>query len=109
MRFVRLLGGVLLALLVHASTVKADVLGRVFGVGDDQPGGTAPPQQSPDLTAWAGEARTTTLPELLQLTVRQAPNLQSARIDIAVAEARIQESWARNDWLAQAKLTASRT
>ncbi|HEX2688970.1 MAG TPA: TolC family protein [Kofleriaceae bacterium] len=96
-----------------SSRAKADVLGRALAAVaavDDQPGGgTSPPPQPADLTAWAGEARATTLPELLQIAVRQAPNLQSAKLDIAIAEARIQETWARNDWLFQAKLTGSHT
>jgi outer membrane protein len=88
---------------------EADVLGRVLAAVDEQPGGTPPPQQPPDLTAWAGEARAITLPELLQISVRQAPALQSARLDIAIAEARIEQTWARNDWLIEAKLTGSRS
>src|SRR5512140_2560301 len=92
-----------------SSHAEADVVGRMLAIADDQPGGTPPPAQSPDLTAWAGDARATTLPELLQISVQQAPALQSAKLDIAVAEARIQQTWARNDWLLQAKLTGSRT
>jgi outer membrane protein TolC len=60
------------------------------------------------LIQWAGEPRPITLPELLQLTVRQAPSLQSAKLDIAIAEARIEQTWARNDWLLAAQLTGSR-
>lgn len=100
---------VLFALLAGVSSRgEADVLGLLLTAVDDQAGGAQPPQQSPDLTAWAGEARATTLPELLQIAVRQAPSLSSARIDIAVAEARIQQTWARNDWLLQAQLRGSR-
>jgi outer membrane protein TolC len=107
MRLARLVC-VFLALLGAASSpAKADVLGRALAAADDQPGGTPPPQQPADLTAWAGEARATTLPDLLQVAVRQAPNLQTAKLDIAVAEARIQQTWARNDWLVSAKLTGS--
>jgi len=93
---------------VVSSHAEADVLGRVLAAADESPGGTPPPQQSADLTAWAGEARAITLPELLQITVRQAPALQSAKIDIAIAEARIQQTWARNDWLIQAQLRGAR-
>jgi len=93
---------------VISSHADADAVGRMLAVADDQPGGTSPPEQSPDLTAWAGEARATTLAELLQIAVRQAPALQSAKLDIAIAEARIQETWARNDWLIQAQLKGSR-
>jgi outer membrane protein TolC len=99
---------VLFALLGVSSHGDADVLGRMLKAAADPPGGTSPPQQSPDLTAWAGEARATGLPELLQVAVRQAPSLQSARLDIAVAEARIQQTWARHDWLIQAQLKGSR-
>lgn len=111
MRPVRLACG-FLALLGAASAsspASADVLGRVLAVADEQRGGTPPPPQSADLTAWAGEARATTLPELLQITVRQAPALQSATLDIAIAEARIQQTWARNDWQIQALLKGSRS
>ena len=38
----------------------------------------------------------------------EAPSLASARLDIAVAEARIQQTWARNDWLIGAQLKGSR-
>jgi outer membrane protein TolC len=109
MRFARL-ACVLFALLgVASSHAEADVLGLALKAADDQPGGTPPPQQPADLSAWAGEARATTLPELLQVAVRQAPSLATAKLDIAIAEARIQQSWARNDWLIQAQLKASRT
>jgi outer membrane protein len=109
MRFARL-ACVLFALLAGISSRgEADVLGRALDAADDQPGGRPPPQQSPDLTAWAGEARSITLPELLQITVRQAASLQNARLDIAIAEARIQQTWARNDWLIQAQLKGQRT
>jgi outer membrane protein len=104
-----LLACVFLAVLgVSSSRGEADVLARVLAIADSQQGGTPPPSQSADLTAWAGEARSVTLPELLQIAVRQAPGLASARIDIAIAEARIQQTWARNDWLIQAQLFGSR-
>jgi len=90
-----------------SSRGEADVLGRALAAADNQTGGTPPPPQSPDLSAWAGEARATTLPELLQVAVHQTPALQNARFDIAIAEARIQQSWGRRDWLLQAKLTGS--
>lgn len=109
MRFSRL-ACLLFALIASApSGAHADVLGRVLKAARQQPGAGAPPPQSPTLTEWAGEPRSITLPELLQITVRQAPNLQAAQIDIAVAEARIEQTWARNDWLARAQLTGTRT
>jgi len=109
MRFARLACVSFALFGAMSSHSEADVVGRMLAIADDQPGGTPPPAQSPDLTAWAGDARATTLPELLQISVQQAPALQSATLDIAVAEARIQQTWARNDWLLQAKLTGSRT
>ena len=72
---------------------------------DDRGGGTA----TADLTAWAGPARATSLPELLKLAIRQAPSLQAARFDIAVAEARIAQTYGRDDWNLEADLTGSRT
>jgi outer membrane protein TolC len=126
MRLARL-ASVLFALIIAASSgssspARADVVGRVLASAYHQPGGpspksgaqaaqpgpTAPPAQSADLSQWAGEPRATTLPELLQIAVRDSPSLQSAKIDIAVAEARIQQTWARNDWLLGAKLDGSR-
>ena len=106
MRFARI-ACVLFALLgVNSTRAHADVLRRALALADDPPpgGGTPPPQQSADLTTWAGEARATTLPELLQITVRQAPSLASAKFDIAVADARIQQTWGRNDWLLNAQV-----
>jgi outer membrane protein TolC len=103
MRFARI-ACVLFALLgVSTMRARADVVGRALALVDDQTGGTPPPAQSADLTAWAGEARSTTLPELLQFTVRQAPSLASARYDIAIAQARIEQTWGRNDWVLQAQ------
>ena len=107
MRYARL-AFVFSTLLGLSLRADADVLGRVLAAADDQSGGTTPPQQPPDLTAWAGEARATTLPELLQIAVRQAPSLASAKLDIAIAEARIQQTWARNDWQTRAQLKGSR-
>jgi outer membrane protein TolC len=111
MRFSRL-ACLLFALIAGApSGAHADVLGRALKAAEQQPGAGAPPPQTPTptLTEWAGEPRSITLPELLQITIRQAPNLQSATIDIAVAEARIEQTWARNDWLAKIQLTGNRT
>jgi outer membrane protein len=87
---------------------RADLLTRAVAAaaGDDAGGGA--PVQPADLTAWAGPARATNLPELLQTAVRQAPALQTARIDIAIAEAQIQQTWARNDWALSAQLATAR-
>jgi outer membrane protein len=107
MRFAWLAAG-LFTVLGLASRGDADTLGRALASAADPPGPPAPPSQPADLTAWAGEARATTLPDLLQVVVRQAPSLASARIDIAIAEARIQQTWARNDWQIDAQLDGSR-
>src|SRR5262245_2220415 len=107
MRLVCLAGFLFALLAMVPSRGDADVLRLMFAAADDQAGGTPPPQQSPNLTSWAGEARATTLPELLQISVRQSPALQSAKLDIAIAEARIQQTWARNDWLIGAKVSGS--
>lgn len=107
MRFARL--GAVLVLVAMPHAARADVLARMLAF--DQPGGTgggAAPTAD-DLSAWAGPARATNLPELLQLAVRQAPALASARIDIAIAEARIQQTYARDDWQIVAQLTGSRS
>jgi outer membrane protein len=107
MRFARLVCVLSVLVAGASSRGEADVLGRALAAADEQTGGTPPPQQSPDLSAWAGEARATTLPALLQVAVRQSPALQSARFDVAIAEARIAQTWGRNDWLLQAKLSGS--
>jgi outer membrane protein TolC len=108
MRFARV-ACVLFALLAGVSSRgEADVLGRALKAAADPPGGSKPPQQPDDLSSWAGPARATALPELLQVAVRQSPALQNARLDIAVAEARIQQTWARNDWQVKAQVTGTR-
>ncbi len=106
----------LLTILVDGSEARADLLARAVAVVDSDPtgsgGGAATPTTVPaaalaspdDLTTWAGPARATTLPDLLQQAVRQAPSLQSARIDIAIAEAQIEQTYARDNWRIRAQL-----
>ena len=104
------LGTVLLASIsVLVTEAHADLLHRAVSAADDGPGGggTAPPSQDSDLTTWAGPARTSTLPELLQQAVRQAPSLASAKIDIAIAEAQISQVFARDDWHIRSQLTVN--
>jgi len=99
----------LFALIAGSSSRgQADVLGHALKAAEQQAGGGTA-SQMPDLIQWAGEPRAITLPELLQITVRQAPNLLVARFDIAVAEARIEQTWARNDWQLQAQIKGQRT
>ena len=103
-----------LVIVLAASTTHADLLPRALLQPVD-PTGTAPAPPAPppptvdDLASWAGPSRATTLPELLTLAVRQAPALQSARIDIAIAEARIEQTLARDDWQLRAEGRGSRT
>ena len=106
----------LVAVLVVAVPARADVLPRVLYQAADPPApGGAPPAPPPaqnaldDLASWAGPAQTTTLPQLLQVAIRQAPALQSARIDIAIAEARIEQTWSRDDWRLRSQLNANTT
>jgi outer membrane protein len=99
MRFARRLVVALACTFALATPAHADLLGRMFRqVGDQGGGGAPPPPQSDDLTAWAGEARSTNLVELLQVAIRAAPALQSATIDIAIAEARVYQTLSRDDW-----------
>lgn len=101
---------VALILVSGASQARADLLTRlVTAVDDDPAGGGGGVTARDDLSTWAGPARAITLPELLQQAVRQAPSLASARIDIAIAEAQIEQTYARDDWQIRAQLTASRS
>ena len=97
----------LFALLVGAvpSLAHADVLGRLLTAADDGGGGggSAAPPGPDDLASWAGPARATTLPDLLVTTVRQAPALATARIDIEIAAARIEQTMSRDDWTLRAQ------
>src|SRR5207247_1292856 len=56
---------------------------------------------------WAGPPQPITLPELLRLAVQQAPSLQTAKLDIAVAEAQIAQTWVRNDWALKAQVAGT--
>ncbi len=105
-----------------AAPLLLDVLGRVLvaqlGTGTPAPAPVVPPSVPPvtaptpaadGLAAWAGEPRVTTLPEVLQSTVQHSPALASAKLDIAIAEARIEQTYSRDDWHLQAQLSAGRT
>lgn len=117
MRFARL-GVVLLGVIGAPRAADADLLARAIAAGEQAGGGGAPappqpqtppptPEQSDDLTAWAGAARATALPELLQSAILHTPSLASAKLDIAIAEARIYQTSARDDWQIDARLTVS--
>jgi outer membrane protein TolC len=106
-RAMRLVSVLAAVLVTTPAVARADLVTRALAAGA---GGAPPPSAAADdLLAWAGEARAITLPELLQLATRQAPALASARIDIAVAEAQISETWVRHDWLVRAQATGNRT
>lgn len=110
MRYAR---GLAFALLVVASAstgAHADPLSRVMQLAQDGGGGGGSPALTPalsDLTAWAGPTRATSLPDLLQHAVRHAPSLATARIDIAIAEAQIAQTYARDDWQLRAEVFGS--
>jgi outer membrane protein TolC len=93
-----------LALLVVLvpEAARGDILSHMLD-GD----GASP--AADDLLAWSGPPQDITLPDLLQIAVRQAPSLQSARIDVAIAEAQIEETFVRNDWLVKAQASGARS
>lgn len=102
----------ILPVVAGTTVARADLLTRAVSIVDDPtsssggggaPGAT-PPTTADDLSTWAGPARATSLPDLLQQAVRQAPSLRSARIDIAIAEAQISQTYARDDWQIRAQL-----
>jgi len=102
---------VLFALVLAMPTVAhADLWTRAVpdtGGGGGSGSASSSLSDDADLIAWAGEPQPISLGQLLQLAVRQSPALQNAKIDIAVAEAQITETWARHDWLVQAQATGS--
>lgn len=115
MRAIMRLGVVAAVALAFAgveTVVHADLLMRA--VGDATGGGSVPSTAvaddfANDLSTWAGTAKPITLPELLQFTVRQAPALLNAKLDIAVAEAQIYATYARHDWRIQAQFAGTKT
>jgi outer membrane protein TolC len=89
-----------------SGVAQADLVTRALdeaGTG----GANAAPSVDNNLLAWAGPVRQTSLPDLLQLAVRLAPALQNAKLDIAIAEAQIQQTWSRKDWLFSAQASGS--
>jgi outer membrane protein len=55
----------------------------------------------------AGPATNVTLADILQATIRHAPALQSARIDIEIALATIEETYGLTDWILGARISAA--
>ena len=91
-----------LLVLLGGSAARADLTRRALAAAD---GGGSPPQTT--LISWAGTVKQTTLPDLLQVAVRTAPALQSAKLDIEIAQAQIQQTWARHDWFVAAQAVGS--
>ncbi|HET9991755.1 MAG TPA: TolC family protein [Kofleriaceae bacterium] len=94
-------------LVALPSYAHADLWRRAID-GADAGASAGTSAQEDDLVKWAGEAKPITLPELLQLAMRQNPALANAKLDIAVAEAQIAESWSRRDWTLGANLQYSK-
>lgn len=95
---------VLLGLIVSTGVAHADLTSRALTVGDDKTGGSG---ANSTLLGWAGKVEQTSLPNLLQLAVRLSPTLANAKLDIEIAEAQIQQTWARRDWLFNAQVLAN--
>lgn len=55
----------------------------------------------------AGPATKVTLADILQATIRHAPSLQAARLDVEIALATIEESYGLTDWILGAKVEAA--
>jgi outer membrane protein len=106
MRFARLV--VVLAALFSVEA-RADLVWKI--AQSDPPTGGAPPASTPpdDLSTWAGASRATSLPELLKSAVANTPGLAGAKLDIEIAEARIQQTLSRDDWQIRAQLQAQRS
>jgi len=84
------------------------------GLAHAQAPPSSPPSSPPakatvenDLLTWSGPVQQTSLPELLQVAVRVAPSLLSAKLDIEIARAQIQQTWVRHDWVLDAEVTGS--
>ncbi len=84
------------------SLARADLLAQAVDAAQ-----AAAPRNT--LLAWAGSARQTSLPELLRIAVQQSPALASAKLDIAIAEAQIEQTLGRHDWLVAAQANGAFT
>ncbi|MCA9675035.1 MAG: TolC family protein [Myxococcales bacterium] len=77
------------------------------GAGSAPPPAPPPVEEDTTISAVAGTPTEVTLPQLLQLAVRQSPSLELAKIDIEIAEAEIEQSTAIDDWSVGADANAS--
>ncbi len=98
---------VLFTLLVATPVAHAEIVTRALDEAGSAAGGAAAPSVDNDLLSWAGPVKQTSLPDLLQIAVRQAPALATAKLDIEIAEAQIQQTWARNDFVVGAQAYGS--
>ena len=73
------------------------------------PTGKAPAQPTGSLVEITGAPTQIALPDLLQATVRHSPALATARVDIEVAEATVQEAQGVDDWTLGASIVGSWT
>lgn len=82
------------------------------GGGGAGGGGTATPTTSteptPEIAQWAGTPTAMALPALLGNAVQQTPALQSAQIDIAIAEANFLGAKGVDDWVIGADVQVNR-
>ena len=101
------LRAVLFTLLLGSGVAHADLLTRALDDAAAKNGGSSAPSVENNLLSWAGPVRATSLPDLLQVAVRLAPSLQTAKLDIEIAEAQIQQSWVRHDWVLTSQLSGS--
>jgi outer membrane protein len=107
MRFARLV--VVLAALLAPVGAEADLVWKLAQDGTAPAQPAAPPTNPDDLSTWAGPARQTSLPDLLKHAIKNAPSLASAKLDIAIAEARIEQTLSRDDWQLRGTLQATRS
>ena len=84
--------------LAHVVTAAGVQPGQPIGPGGGAQKTPAPPAPADDLITWAGQSKATTLPELLAVLIRQSPALANAKLDIEIAEAQVQQTYARGDW-----------
>jgi len=101
---------VLFAFLLTGGVAQADLVSRALdqaAPGAGSAAAPAPPAVENNLLSWSGPVRETSLPELLQVAVRLSPALATAKLDIAIAEAQIQQTWVRHEWLFSAQAQGS--
>ena len=96
---------VVLSLVMSTTVAHADLMARALAQPTGGAAIAAPVENN--LLTWAGPMKQTSLPELLQVAVRAAPALQSAKLDIEIAQAQIQQTWARNDWVLDAQVSGA--